>query len=148
MNKKAVIYCRVSTKEQVDEGNSLHSQEKLCREYCHKNGFEIAETFIDQGESAKTANRPELQHLLDYCTLKKNDIGAVVIYKLDRISRNTDDYSKIRLLLKKYGVEIKSITEYFDTTSPAGKFMENMIVNVGQFDNDVKIERCIGCLLY
>jgi len=142
-NKRAVIYCRVSTKEQVEEGNSLVTQEKICKEYAIKNGYEIVEVFIEQGESAKTAERTELQKLLAYCASKKNNVNVVIAYKIDRISRNTDDYSQIRLLLKRYGVEIKSTSEYFENT-PAGRFMENIIANVAQFDNDVRTERSIG----
>lgn len=142
-SNKAVLYCRVSTKEQVQEGNSLVTQEKACREFAVKNGYDIAEIFIEQGESAKTQNRTELKRLLGYCANKKNEISAVIAYKIDRISRNTDDYSQIRIVLKKYGVEIKSTSEYFENT-PAGRFMENIIANVAQFDNDVRAERCTG----
>lgn len=55
--KRAVIYCRVSTKEQVEEGNSLVSQEKICRDYANKHNYEIVRVFIEQGESAKNADR-------------------------------------------------------------------------------------------
>jgi DNA invertase Pin-like site-specific DNA recombinase len=142
-NKKAVIYCRVSTKEQVDEGNSLVSQERICREYAMKEGYEVVQVFIERGESAKTARRKELQQMLDFCTKKKGVIQAVIAYKVDRISRNLGDYSVIRVRLKNAHVEIKSVTEHFEDT-PAGRFMENIIANVGQFDNDVRAERCIG----
>lgn len=142
-NLKAVIYCRVSTKEQVTDGMSLTTQENICREYALKNGYEIAQVFIEMGESAKTADRTELKKLLTYCSDKKNRINAVIAYKIDRISRNTDDYSQIRLLLKRYHVEIKSASEYFDN-NPAGRFMENIIANVAQFDNDVRTERCVN----
>src|ERR1043166_9714807 len=104
--KRAVIYCRVSTKEQVEEGNSLVTQEKNCREYVSKYGYEVAAIFVEQGESAKTADRTELKKLLSYCAAKKNGINAVIAYKIDRISRNTDDYSQIRIYLKSHGVEI------------------------------------------
>lgn len=142
-NQKAVIYCRVSTKEQVEEGNSLVTQERLCREYIQKNNWVLDKVFVEQGESAKTADRTELKKLLTYCSNKKNGINAVVIYKLDRISRNTDDYSQIRLLLKRGGVEIKSITEFFENT-PVGRFMENTMANIAQFDNDVRTERSVN----
>ena len=145
-NKRAVIYCRVSTKEQVEEGNSLVTQERNCREYAIKNGYDIASVFVEQGESAKTADRTELQKLFAYCANKKNEIKAIIAYKIDRISRNTDDYSQIRILLKRYGVEIKSTSEYFENT-PAGRFMENIIANVAQFDNDVRAERSTGGML-
>ena len=141
--KRAVLYCRVSTKEQVEEGNSLSTQEKMCREYAVKNGYDIADVFVEQGESAKTADRTELKRLLNYCADKKNNVSAVIAYKIDRISRNTDDYSQIRILLKRYGVEIKSTSEHFENT-PAGRFMENIIANVAQFDNDVRAERSIN----
>ena len=141
--KRAVIYVRVSTKEQVDEGNSLSTQQKICNDYAIKCEYEIAETFIEQGESAKTADRTELQKLLAYCADKKQGIKAVIIYKLDRLSRNTDDYSQLRLLLKRYGVEIKSTSEHFEN-NPVGRFMENTMANIAQFDNDIRSERCAG----
>lgn len=141
--KLAVIYCRVSTKEQVEEGNSLITQERNCREYAEKNNLTIVKVFIELGESAKTADRTELQQLLKFCADKKNKINTVISYKIDRISRNTDDYSQIRILLKRYGVEIKSTSEFFEDT-PAGRFMENIIANVAQFDNEVRAERSLG----
>ncbi len=143
--KKAVIYCRVSTKEQVEEGNSLATQEKNCKEYAKKNGYEIVALFIELGESAKTADRTELKKLMSFCAIKKNGVKAVIAYKIDRISRNTDDYSQLRILLKRYGIEIKSTSEFFED-NPAGRFMENIIANVAQFDNDVRTERCVGGL--
>jgi site-specific DNA recombinase len=141
--KRAVIYCRVSTKEQAEEGNSLVSQERLCKEYALQNQYAVERIFIEQGESAKTIDRTELQKLLSFCSEKKNRINAVITYKIDRISRNMDGYSEIRILLKRYGVEIKSTSEFFENT-PAGRFMENIIANVAQFDNDVRAERCAG----
>jgi len=141
--KRAVIYCRVSTKEQVDEGGSLGTQENICKEYAIKNGYTIIETFIEEGESAKTAKRTQLRRMLDFCSLKKNGISAVIAYKVDRIARNIDDYRQIRLVLKAHGVEIKSTSEFFEDT-PAGRFMENIIANVAQFDNDVRTERSVN----
>jgi|JI8StandDraft_1071087.scaffolds.fasta_scaffold05242_3 site-specific DNA recombinase len=140
---QAVIYCRVSTKHQVDEGNSLSTQERLCREYALKQGYEVAAVYIEKGESAKTKDRTELQKMMSFCAIKKNNVSYVVVYKLDRFSRNTDDYSYLRIILKRYGIFIKSTTEYFENT-PAGRFMENIISNVSQFDNDVRTERAVN----
>ncbi|OQP64760.1 hypothetical protein A3860_18550 [Niastella vici] len=139
--KKAVIYCRVSTKEQVDEGNSLKTQEKICKEYSLKHGYEISQVFIELGESAKTADRTELKKLLAFCTNKKEKITAVIVYKIDRLSRQMEDYIVIKSKLKQSGVEIRSTSEHFED-NPAGRFMEYIIANVGQFDNDVRRERC------
>ncbi len=141
--KNAVIYCRVSTKEQVDEGNSLNTQEKLCLEYALKNEYKISQVYIEQGESAKTADRTELKKLLVYCADKKNSIKAVIIYKIDRLSRNTFDYGSLKMILKKSNVEIKSVSENLEN-SPTGNLMETMLSGFAQFDNDVRAERCAG----
>lgn len=141
--KNAVIYCRVSTKEQAEEGGSLKTQEKLCRSYALQNKFHVVRVFVEEGESAKTKDRTKLKLLLEYCTNKKNNVSVVIAYKVDRIARNLDDYRYIKVLLKRYGVEIRSTTEHIEDT-PAGRFMENMIANVAQFDNDVRAERSIG----
>ncbi len=74
---------------------------------------------------------------------EKDAVHAVIAYKVDRVSRNIEDYSVIRGTLRRYGVEIKSVTEYFEDTS-AGRFMENIIANVSQFDNEVRAERSVG----
>ena len=144
--KKAVIYCRVSTKEQVEEGNSLATQERVCKEYALKHGYEIINLFREEGESAKTTDRTQLKLLLQFCAVPAHGVTTVIAYKLDRISRNTYDYSCIRLMLKQCGVEIKSTSESFGT-DPAGKFMENMIANVAQFDNDVRTERSMNGMI-
>ena len=139
--KLAVLYCRVSTIEQAEEGNSLVTQERACREYADKNGYDVARVFIERGESAKTANRTELLKLLEYSSQKKNAVVAIIVYKIDRLSRNTDDYSQLRLMLKRYGVSIRSTSEQIEDT-PVGRFMENTMANIAQFDNDIRAERC------
>jgi DNA invertase Pin-like site-specific DNA recombinase len=140
--KRAVIYVRVSTTEQADEGNSLKWQEKACREYAEKQSYIIPDgcVFVEAGESAKTTDRTKLQEMLSYCSLKKNAVSAVIVYKIDRLARNTDDYSQLRLVFRRYGASIKSATEHIEDT-PVGRFMENTIANVAQFDNDIRSER-------
>ena len=61
----AVIYVRVSTKEQT-ENLSLPTQLRACEEYCRREGYEVLERFKEEGESAKTTDRTELQKLLNY----------------------------------------------------------------------------------
>ncbi len=84
---KAVIYCRVSSVEQVD-GTSLESQERMCREFAKREGIEVSEVFIDKGESAKTADRTEFLKAISFCSLKKNKVTDFIVYKLDRFARN------------------------------------------------------------
>ena len=66
----AVIYVRVSTKEQT-ENLSLPTQLRACEEYCRRQGYEVLERFHEEGESAKSTDRSQLQNLLTYCRLKQ-----------------------------------------------------------------------------
>src|SRR5580765_1702416 len=79
----AVIYIRVSTKEQT-ENLSLPTQLRACEEYCRREGFEILERFKEEGESAKTADRTELQRLLTFCRTNKSKVHFVVVFNLTR----------------------------------------------------------------
>jgi site-specific DNA recombinase len=105
-NGSAVIYCRVSTAEQV-QNLSLSTQEKLCRDYCGRQGWDVAKVFIEQGESAKTANRTELQNLLTYCREHKRGLAAVVVYSLNRFSRDSKDHHILRGLLLGFGIALR-----------------------------------------
>src|SRR4029453_7576037 len=128
MKVGAVIYCRVSTKDQT-LNLSLPTQERECRLYCKKQGWNVEQVFIEQGESAKTVNRPEFQRLLLYCRENKNKIGFLVVYNLSRFSRHTLDHHQIKALLSGFGVRLLSATEPLDD-SPAGIFIEDMIAAV------------------
>lgn len=139
---RAVLYCRVSSAEQT-KNLSLPTQEKACREYCARNGYEVDRVFIDAGESAKTTDRPEFLRLLSYCREQKTRIQAVVVYALSRFSRNSSDHHAIATLLRGLGITLRSVTEPIDE-SPSGKLMEGVLAAMAQFDNDVKSERVIA----
>ncbi len=134
----AVIYIRVSTTEQVDN-YSLATQERECRAYCQRQGLEIDSIFREEGESAKSANRPEFQRMLTYCiaNVKQQDIGAVVVSRFDRFARSTADHTRVRASLLEHGVRLRSVAEPFDDT-PAGLLQENMMASFAQYDNDLR----------
>ena len=135
----AVIYVRVSTKEQT--GNlSLPTQLKACEEYCQRQGFEVLARFREEGESAKTADRTELQKLLQYCRLHKGQVQFVVVFNLTRFAREKYDHFALRALLKSLGISLRSATEPIDDTS-TGKLMEGVLAAFAQFDNDVRSDR-------
>jgi site-specific DNA recombinase len=140
--QRAVIYCRVSTKEQV-ENLSLATQEKACREYCARNGLTVVRVFVDKGESAKTADRTEFKNLLTYCRENRGKLDALVVYNLSRFSRNTSDHVGMRAAFRSFGVRLRSVTESIDDT-PGGKFMEIMFAAVAQLDNDMRAERTVA----
>ena len=67
---RAVIYCRVSSQEQV-ANLSLPTQEKYCREYCQRQGYSVDTVFIERGESARSIERPVFREMLAYCRKRK-----------------------------------------------------------------------------
>jgi site-specific DNA recombinase len=141
MADKAVIYTRVSTEEQAKGGTSLAGQKAACLDYCERQGYEVAKVFVEEGESAKTADRTQLKAMLKYCREQRN-IKAVVIHKLDRFARNAGDHSQMRNLLTGLGVQLRSVTEPIDESS-VGKFMEVVLSGVAQLDNDIRTERSV-----
>lgn len=75
----AIIYCRVSTKEQAETGFSLESQENECRKFAVINDYSVDKVFIERGESAKTTDRTQLIKLIEYLVKNKKNISALII---------------------------------------------------------------------
>ena len=121
---RAVIYCRVSTKDQV-QNLSLPTQQKVCAEFCLRQGWEVDRVFVEEGESAKTANRTELKNLLAYCREHKGRIQCVVVYSVNRFAREKHDHYLLRAQLQRLGVTLRSATEPIDDSS-TGKLMEGI----------------------
>jgi len=136
---RAVIYCRVSTKEQTTN-LSLPTQRERCLEYCCANGMDVDRVFVEGGESAKTTARTEFQKLLSYCHDSRKTIDCLVVYALSRFARSTPDHYAVRVLLQKLGITLRSVTEPIDD-SASGKLMEGVLASFAQFDNDVRSER-------
>jgi DNA invertase Pin-like site-specific DNA recombinase len=135
----AVIYVRVSTKEQT-ENLSLPTQLRACEEYCRRQGYEVLERFHEEGESAKSTDRSQLQNLLTYCRLNKGRVHFVVVFNLTRFARDKYDHFALRSHLQSLGISLRSATEPIDDTS-TGKLMEGVLAAFAQFDNDVRSDR-------
>lgn len=141
MKQQAIGYIRVSSEEQI-KNYSLANQEEYIRRAASERGYEIAKIFRDEGESAKTAERPGLIDALAYAREKKQKISALFIYRIDRLARNTIDYLGIRQLLSKSGIKIISTTEPTDDT-PEGEFIETILAATARFDNALKAKRTL-----
>ena len=139
--KRAVVYCRVSTREQV-ENMSLPTQQKACREYCETRNISVDRVFVEEGESAKSVDRTELQNLLAYCSDHRQLIDFVVVFKVDRFSRYCADHQALRVILHRYGILLRSVTEPIDETAE-GTLMENVLSAVAQYDNQSKARRTV-----
>ena len=140
MERRAVIYTRVSDPSQI-ENNSLETQLKVCESFSKSKGYEVVKVFTDEGKSAKHVyTRAELRKLISFCCVKSNRIDALIVYKFDRFSRNTEEGLATISLLAKYKVQVLSATENFED-NPIGKAIRSIILAVGQLDNEVKGER-------
>ncbi len=131
----AVIYARVSTKEQAErdgdpEGYSIPAQREACTRKARAMGAVILEEFVDRGESAKTADRPELQRMLDY--LAANQVNYVIVHKIDRLARNRADDVAINLAIEHAGVQLVSVTENIDET-PSGILLHGIMSSIAEF---------------
>lgn len=138
--KKAVLYLRVSTEEQV-ENFSLGTQEEICKKEVERRHLQIDRIFSEEGKSAKNIiGRPVLIKLLEYCRKNKQKIKAVVVYRIDRISRDTADYLVVRKKLSDCGITIISATEPTGD-GPTEKLIETILAAFAQLDNDIRSER-------
>lgn len=146
MEKFACAYIRKSTEEQ--SVFSLQSQTDYCKREAKARGLTLpAENiFIDDGFSAKTTNRPALIKMLALCQRKKTNITAIIVYKIDRLSRETADYLGLRKILASKGITVVSCTEPADDT-PAGEFIETILAAAAKYDNAIKSERVTANML-
>lgn len=142
----AIIYIRVSSDEQVKHGFSIEHQKKICTEFAIKNGYKVVKIFVDEGKSAKNLDRPEIQELMSYCSKKKNNVQAVIIWRLDRISRNNTDYHGVlRPLLAKKGIRLLSATEP-NTETMEGELMRNIGMSFAEYERKLIGARTLGGL--
>jgi len=136
-----VIYCRVSSKEQV-AGTSLESQEISCREYAARNQINITKVFVERGESAKFADRTQLLGLMEFCRHRENRVAVLLVWKVDRLARNVGDHFHLKTSLLKHEVRVISVTEPIDA-NPEGKLLETILAGFAQFDNDLRAARTL-----
>lgn len=135
MEKMNVAYLRVSTETQTEK-YGLDMQRQKILDYCERNGVVIDKWYVDGGYSGSKLDRPEIQKLLD--DAENGLIKTVYIYKLDRLSRDTQDTLDLMYkILPKYGVKVVSMTEEIRTDNPMGKVMLTMNAALGQYEREV-----------
>lgn len=142
MTNRCVIYTRVSSKEQVSN-LSLETQRERCEAHAQQQGWVVDAVFVEEGESAKSADRTELQRLLTYCRANRARIQYLLVYSLSRFARNTQDHLLVRAALTGLGIQLRSVTEPVEEGS-AGRFVETLLAAVAQLDNDVRSERTVA----
>lgn len=132
----ALIYARVSTEEQAEEGQSIETQIRLCKKWAKDNDYKVADIYKDEGKSATNLNRPALQDLLARC---KDDISidAILVQDTDRLARNTLDHLTIKAVLKKKNIIIISISQPMIDDSPEGNLIDTILASVNTFQSQL-----------
>ena len=138
-DKKAALYIRVSTLYQIDK-DSLPLQRSDLINYC-KYALDIDkyEVFEDAGYSAKNTDRPAFQQMM--ARLRSGEFSHLLVWKIDRISRNLLDFSEMYVELKKLGVTFVSKNEQFDTSSAMGEAMLKIILVFAELERNMTSER-------
>ena len=125
----------------MKDGNSLATQKRIISDWAKRNDVKVLEWFVEEGESAKTADRTKLKEMLKYTVQHHEEIDLLLVYKVDRLSRQTSDYLAIKEALSNRGIRVYSVSEQFDDT-PIEKAMEGISSIFAQLDNDNRAERC------
>ena len=142
MNKKAGIYVRVSTERQVKEGYSIEAQKENLINFSNRQGFNIVDIYSDEGISGKNIkDRKEVKRLIE--DIKKGIIDVVVLYKFDRLTRDSKDTEDIISLLQLYeNIEIYTLSGgVIDVSSATGRFNIRINGAVAQLEREQTIER-------
>ena len=146
-NKNCVIYTRVSTDNQAEkEFSSCEAQEEKIKSFVNsQNNWQIFKVYSDAGYSGAILERPALQELLS--DLKKEKIDIVLVYKIDRLTRSPKDFYQLIEFFEQSKIDFISITERFDTSTPAGRLLRNIMLTFSQFERELTSERTKDKLL-
>lgn len=142
--KKAALYVRVSTRYQVDK-DSLPFQRKKLKEYCKLLEIGDFEIFEDDGYSAKNTDRPRFQEMMEH--VRAGEFTHIIVWKVDRISRNLLDFSSMYKELKDHHVTFISMNEQFDTSTAIGEAMLKIILIFAELERNMTSERVTGIML-
>lgn len=138
-----VIYTRVSTEEQVSNF-SLREQEAQLRRYCDRKNLNVIRHYQDEGHSAKTFNRPQFRQLIADLEARKIKFSQLVVYKVDRFSRNLAETMDMVEYFKRKKIKVFSLDGELNF-SDTNKFFVNLIqAGAAQHDNMMRADRTIG----
>lgn len=130
------IYTRVSTVHQVGgRFDSCESQAVICREFIRKHaheGWQEVACHTDAAYSGGSMNRPGIQALKRQ--IETGEVKVVLIFKLERVLRNTDEWGPFRAFLRQYGCRLVSTTEDLSEDTPSGRLKNNLLMSVAEYE--------------
>ena len=135
----AIGYARVSTERQAEQGVSLGAQKERIQAMAVVQNATLLDVIVDGSESAKNLNRPGLQHILSL--IQAGKVQAVIVAKLDRLTRSVKDLCGLLELFEKRNVALISVAESLDTSSAAGRLVITIMGAVSQWEREAIGER-------
>ena len=145
MTISAIGYVRVSTEEQAKEGISIDAQSEKLRQYADLHEINLVDIIVDAGASAKSLKRPGLDNALTM--LQSGEADALLIYKLDRLTRSVVDLGRlIDEYFKRY--ELLSVMDDLNTSSANGRLVLNVLTSIAQWERETICERTADSLQY
>jgi site-specific DNA recombinase len=130
--KRAAIYARVSSERQAEKDLSIPAQIKALKKFALERNWDIVAEYVDEAESARTANRPAFKEMIAAAKKKVKPFDIILVWKLSRFARNREDSILYKSLLRKRGISVISINEQVDE-SPAGHLLEGIIEVIDEF---------------
>ena len=132
--KRAIGYVRVSTAEQANSGVGLAAQRKAIRDEAQRRGWELVEVLADEGYSGGSLKRPAVQDAFE--RLDAGEADALVVAKLDRLSRSLLDLAGTVERASSKGWAVVCLDHDLDMTKPTGKLMAHMLASFAEFERE------------
>jgi DNA invertase Pin-like site-specific DNA recombinase len=132
----AAIYARVST---INSGQNPTMQTRELEEYCKRRGWEVHDTYVDNGYSGKKDSRPQLNRMMQDAYERRFDV--VVVWRFDRFARSVSHLLRALETFNSLGVQFVSLCEQVDTSTPTGKLIFTVLGAVSELERNLIVER-------
>jgi site-specific DNA recombinase len=131
---KAVVYTRVSTTAQAEEGFSLDAQEKRSKAYAASQQWQVVAVFREEGYTGTRADRPALSELRSF--ISSTDVDRIIVFKMSRLGRSARDVLNLIHEFQELGVEVVFLDEGLDTSKSAHKLIITILAAVAEMEAD------------
>lgn len=137
--RRAVLYSRVSTKTQADDGYGLDAQSTALHSYVAGRGWTVVAECSDAASGATTKKRPQLAHAIELCETGEADV--IIVTKIDRVSRSAADFANLLCQAQVNGWALVIVELGLDLTTPMGAFTAQIMCSVAELERKMISQR-------